>query len=184
MLALAVSADDRMLVTCSRSRMLRVWAWRTAEVTRQFKVPDVAPVVAVAFDATSTLLATGTSDGVVRVWDAVKGFATHVFRGSQGIVHVLRFFPDAETLKLFSAAEDGHVRVWDLRTSKCEAVLQGHASAPRGLAFGGDQLLFSAARDKVVNVWDWRKKKLLDTIAVFEVRPEKKEKEKKERKSK
>lgn len=172
MLAFAVSPDDQLFVSCSRSRMIRVWNWRTGECTRQFKSPDVGPVVAVDFDPTSTLVATGSSDGNIRVWDIIKGFATHVFRGSQGVIHALRFHVEKSALKLFSGSDDYRVRVWDLKSSKQEAVMEGHVSAPRAFAFAGPQsshLLFSAGRDKVINVWDWHRRKLLATLPTYEV---------------
>jgi WD40 repeat protein len=37
-LAFAVSPDDNLLVTSNRSRMIKVWNWRTGECVRQFKV--------------------------------------------------------------------------------------------------------------------------------------------------
>src|SRR5436190_12665151 len=61
------------------------------ELLRTLK-PHQSPVVAIAVDQTSTLLATGDSDGVVKVWDIRGGYVTHTFRGHSGIISSLHFF--------------------------------------------------------------------------------------------
>lgn len=49
----------QVLVTASRALLLAQWAWREGSVTRLWKAVHTAPVAAMAFDPTSTLLATG-----------------------------------------------------------------------------------------------------------------------------
>lgn len=46
-------------MTASRALLLAQWAWREGTVTRLWKAVHTAPVAAMAFDPTSTLLATG-----------------------------------------------------------------------------------------------------------------------------
>lgn len=48
-----------MLVTASRALLLAQWAWREGSITRLWKAIHTAPVATMAFDPTSTLLATG-----------------------------------------------------------------------------------------------------------------------------
>lgn len=72
--------------------------------------------------ATANLLATGSADGMVKVWDVAGGYVTHVLRGHGGPVSALCFFvhlprhaPTGERrLELVTGAVDGRVRVWDL----------------------------------------------------------------------
>lgn len=113
--AFDLSPDDEVLVTASRALLLAQWAWREGTVTRLWKAVHTAPVAAMAFDPTSTLLATGGCDGAVRVWDIVRHYGTHHFRGSPGVVHLVAFHPDSARLLLFSSAADAAVRVWSLR---------------------------------------------------------------------
>lgn len=49
----------QVLVTASRALLLAQWAWREGSVTRLWKAIHTAPVATMAFDPTSTLLATG-----------------------------------------------------------------------------------------------------------------------------
>ena len=54
--------------------------------------PYVTPIITAAIDWTGTLLATGSADGVVKVWDIRGGYVTHTFRGHAGVISALCFF--------------------------------------------------------------------------------------------
>lgn len=61
------------------------------ELLRTLK-PHTTPVVVLAIDHTSTLLATGAADGVVKVWDIQGGYCTHTFKGPNVLISALHFF--------------------------------------------------------------------------------------------
>lgn len=118
-------------------------------------------------DPTSTYLASGSADGVVKVWDIRNGYITHVFKGHGGVVSALAFnFPqDLSSVKreqkmhLITASVDTRIRIFDLSeissSGKPEAVLEGHFSVPRGLDVSPNgKWLLSGGRDSVVLVWD------------------------------
>jgi len=130
-----------------------------------------APVHVCKADPTSTYLASGSADGVVKVWDILRGFVTHVFKGHGGVVSALAFsYPQDvgsvtqnKTMHLITASVDTRIRIFNLvegaSTSsgggKPEAVLEGHVSVPRGLDVSLDgQWLISGGRDSVVLIWD------------------------------
>ncbi|KAI0783305.1 WD40 repeat-like protein [Abortiporus biennis] len=130
-----------------------------------------APVHVCRTDPTSTYLASGSADGVVKVWDIVRGYVTHVFKGHGGVVSALVFnypFNPAsvgreQKMQLITASVDTRIRIFDLSSAaarsgaaaKPEAVLEGHVSVPRGLDVTRDgKWLVSGGRDSVVLVWD------------------------------
>lgn len=130
-----------------------------------------APVHVCCTDPTSTYLASGSADGVVKVWDIVRGYVTHVFKGHGGVVSALVFnYPfdpssvgREQKMQLITASVDTKIRVFDLSAAaarsgaaaKPEAVLDGHVSVPRGLDVSRDgKWLVSGGRDSVVLVWD------------------------------
>ena len=139
-----------------------------------------APVHVCKADPTSTYLASGSADGVVKVWDIIRGFVTHVFKGHGGVVSALAFsYPQdvgsiiqIKTMHLITASVDTRIRIFNLvegaSTSsgggKPEAVLEGHASVPRGLDVSSDgRWLISGGRDSVVLIWDLFSSKNLST---------------------
>jgi len=67
------------------------------------------------FDPTSTLVATGSADSTIKIWDVEKGYCTHNFRGHSGIISVLKFHFMPNKLELYSGSDDCQIRVWDLR---------------------------------------------------------------------
>lgn len=128
-----------------------------------------APILISATSPDSTLLATGSSDGIVKVWDLQGGYVTHQFRGHGGPVSALRFsFPSDgdKRMELFTGSTDGRVRVFDLKdlsaraagggnVAKPKSVLEGHVSVVRGIDVTPDgRWAVTSGRDKVVLVWD------------------------------
>ncbi|KAF5027858.1 hypothetical protein F66182_46 [Fusarium sp. NRRL 66182] len=173
---LTLTPSGSHLIICSRSLSMRIYALKRsqedgtieASLTRTTKAHST-PVVVLAVDRTSTLLATGGTDGAVKVWDIVGGFVTHTFRGSSVLVSALRFFEAAarstETLqprkgkkskhqeesdeeeenpstinfRLACGQQDGKVRVWDLHKRNCVANLDSHVSDVQGLDYSPEQ---------------------------------------------
>ncbi|KAF2454890.1 small nucleolar ribonucleoprotein complex subunit [Lineolata rhizophorae] len=96
--SLSLAPSTSHLIICSRSLSMRIYALKPSpdgpfatQLLRTLK-PHAAPVVTTAVDRTSTLLATGGADGIVKVWDIRGGYITHTFHGHSGVVSALRFF--------------------------------------------------------------------------------------------
>ncbi|EME80061.1 uncharacterized protein MYCFIDRAFT_177042 [Pseudocercospora fijiensis CIRAD86] len=179
---LILTPDASHLVLCSRSLSMRIYALQhsalhheiDAKLVRTVK-PHTTPVVTLAVHSTSSLLATGGADGVVKVWDIRAGFVTHTFRGHSGVVSALCFFhsdSEEETksvkskkrksrqrddepqemqneetsgFRLASGGEDGRVRIWNLHTGRGVAMLESHASVVRSLHYSPEQKLLLSA---------------------------------------
>lgn len=96
---MTVTPSASHLIVASRSNSMRIYSltispdYDSIDVTlvRSLK-PHNTPVVVLAVDKTSTLLATGASDGTIKVWDILGGYVTHTFRGPGVLVSALRFF--------------------------------------------------------------------------------------------
>lgn len=108
------------------------------------------PILCMSYDSTGTLVATGSSDKSVRVWDIMKGYCTHSFSKHSDVVKTVMFHPDPQQLLLFSTSEDNSICMYDLRDSQCVAQFRDHFSLPTQLALSPDgYTLVSASRDKV-----------------------------------
>ena len=183
--SLAISPCSNYLHIFSGSLALRIFTLPASQLpqvkpnTKNAVHPDrivskahEAPIHVCKVDPTSTYLASGSADGVVKVWDTHRGYITHVFKGHGGVVSALAFnYPRDPSsiatgdikMQLITGSVDTKIRIFDLgaavmRTSgrpKPEAVLEGHVSVPRGLDVSQDgKWLLSAGRDSVALLWD------------------------------
>ncbi|XP_069125623.1 transducin beta-like protein 3 [Argopecten irradians] len=164
-----VTPDDQNLLLATQNLLFRQWNWKEGNLVRTWKAIHTSPVSVMVFDKSSTLLASGSADSTIKMWDIEKQYCTHNLKGHHGVISVVEFHPDADKLQLFSAADDYKVRVWDLRTSSCIAAVEAHVSVVTCLCFSEDgHTLYSAGRDSTVAVWDVDKLKVIKTFPVLE----------------
>ena len=101
---LTITPSASHLIVCSRSLTMRIYSLKVspefdaveATLVRTSK-PHATPVVVLAVDKTSTLLATGAADGAIKIWDIVGGYVTHTVSGPSVLVSALHFFEIAAT---------------------------------------------------------------------------------------
>ncbi|KAJ8523283.1 hypothetical protein ONZ45_g255 [Pleurotus djamor] len=177
-LSLCVSPSSEYLIVFTSQSALKIYnipSDKTPTTTPPLVRPSRviarshdAPVHVCKIDPSSLYVASGSADGVVKVWDIARGFVTHVFKGHGGVVSALTFnYPHnnasvAQTriFQLITASVDTRIRVFDLMArsaggAKPDAVLEGHVSVPRGLDISADgKWLVSGGRDSVVLIWD------------------------------
>ena len=174
-LSFCVNPHKGELVTSSRSLLLRQWALDLAEsptgprvrCTRALK-GHTEPTLALDYDPSGTLVASGSSDRTARVFDTRGGFATHNFK-HPSTVTLVKFHPDARRLVLVTCADDLNVRLWSLHDKACVATLGNHLSAVTAISFTHDgDTMATGSRDKVVNFWELKQNTLLKTFAVYE----------------
>ncbi|HRS14606.1 MAG TPA: WD40 repeat domain-containing protein, partial [Candidatus Bipolaricaulis sp.] len=73
-------------------------------------------VRSVAFSPDGTVLASGSDDGTIKLWDVTSGTGLRTLTGHTYPVNSVAFSPDGKTLA--SGSNDGTVLLWDV-----EAVL-------------------------------------------------------------
>ena len=109
-----------------------------------------------AFKPNSYLLASGSQDNTIRIWDVGDNTnLRHVrtLRGHTDNVNSVAWSPDGRTLA--SASKDGTVRLWNPSNGINFAVLRGHTQSVEGVAWSPDgRILASASWDATVRLWD------------------------------
>lgn len=177
--SLCITASSTHLLVFTASLSLRIYEIPSSSIPLSKPLQPIrvvarahdAPVHVCKADPTSTYLASGSADGVVKVWDIMRGYITHVFKGHGGVVSALAFnYPQdpssvtqGQKMQLITASVDTRIRIFDLSAtasrnagvSKPDAVLEEHVSVPRGLDVSTDgRWLVSGGRDSVVLIWD------------------------------
>lgn len=172
--AVALSPNGQELITAGRDFMVKTWDVESGMKIRSWKASQGNCYVQhLAYDDTSTLAVGGCSDGVVRVWDSGRGYATHSLKGHGVVITSVCFGvaskSDPNKLLLFTGAEDGEVRVWALATKSCKAVLKSHDSAVTSMSLHPQtKCLLTGARDRVVCVWDLKTMKIASSVPIYD----------------
>ena len=107
----------------------------------------------VTFSPDGTLIASGSTDNLIIVWDAATGTLRHILDGHTLTVNSVCFSPDGHTLA--SASDDKTIRLWDVKTGAPLHLLTGHTAAVmRALYTSDGKSLISGGADRTVKIWD------------------------------
>ncbi|KAF3391820.1 hypothetical protein DPV78_010812 [Talaromyces pinophilus] len=110
-------------------------------------------VQAVAFSPNSKLVASGSSDKTVKLWDSATGTLRQTLEGHSDWVQAVAFSPDGKLVA--SGSSDKTVKLWDLATGTLQQTLKGHSDWVQAVAFSPDgKLVASGSSDKTVKLWD------------------------------
>lgn len=146
----ALSPDGRWLV--SGGTYLTIWEMATGKAVRRWQVPQTW-IMSVAWSPQGQLLASGHSDGKVRLWEWSSGQLRRVLRGHRGLLYQVVFSADGRWLA--SASADETARLWEVASGKELRCFQGHRFPVTGVALTPDsRRLVSVSQDWTVRLWD------------------------------
>jgi WD40 repeat protein len=155
-----LSRVEELLDACPAH--LRGWEWHYVKRLRLQGLSPLRhpnPVWSAVFSPDGLWVASGSTDGMVTVWDATTGRERFAFRAHESTVWSVAFSPDGRLLS--TASQDGKVKVWGFDPRRREGensplhTLTGHERPVHSVAFSPDgQCLASAGEDNTVRVWE------------------------------
>ncbi len=120
-------------------------------------------VNSVAFSPDSSILASGSFDNVIKLWEVSRGKLLRTLKGHGDFVLSVTFSPDGNMLA--SSSYDKSIKRWEVDSGKVLQTMRGHQDAVTSVAFRPDgQILASGSFDRTVKLWEVSSGKLLSSL--------------------
>ncbi|KAJ9267667.1 hypothetical protein DTO195F2_1 [Paecilomyces variotii] len=158
----AFSPDSQLLASGSFDSTAKLWDISTEVLQGNFIEKRAAQqtidghlgsVGIITFSPDGKMLASGSIDRTVKLWDAITGTLLQTLEGHLDFIRTVKFSLDGRFL--ISGSNDGIVKLWDTSAGTLRHTLNSHLGAVRAVALSPDcQLLASAFTDNTVKIWD------------------------------
>ncbi|OJJ65575.1 hypothetical protein ASPBRDRAFT_100228, partial [Aspergillus brasiliensis CBS 101740] len=147
-----IFAPHKTLIRETFERELPAWLSRGPKV-EEFWDPEMQTleghsgmVHSVAFSNNGQLLASGSGDCTIKLWNAATGALKHTLKGHSESVYSVAFSNDGQLLA--SSSYDSTIKLWDTATGALKYTLEGHSKSVDSVAFSNNgQLLASGSGD-------------------------------------
>jgi WD40 repeat protein len=152
----AVSPDGKLLATSGTASGLPAILVRelaSGAITHTL-LGHESPVIALAFSADNTKVASGSADKTARVWDLSDDKFPELSRFAEHTAPVSAVAFSADGTQVLSGSADNSVKLWTTADGKSVQDFAGHTAAVVAVAFGPGNLPISASADKTVRFWN------------------------------
>ncbi|WP_228036593.1 serine/threonine-protein kinase [Dolichospermum flos-aquae] len=152
--AVAFSPQRELLASASHDKTVRIWQLQNGKYNLLTTLlGHTWAVLTVAFSPTNqNLLATGSGDNTIKLWDVNTGEVINTLSGHSWSVVAVAFSTDGE--KLISGSWDKTVKIWQISTKSEITSLVGHTDSVSSLAISDDtELIVSGSKDNTIKLW-------------------------------
>ena len=145
---------------------INLWSVETGilELSKKIDLLGNEPTVCVSFHPSGDVLASGSADGWVYLWNVKSGKWIKTLRGHSDYVHSVSFSPSGDIIA--SGSDDGTIKLWNFKTGKLIKTLKGHHSdGVYSVSFSpsGD-VLASTGYDGYIMLWNVETGELIKTL--------------------
>lgn len=158
--SVAFAPQAALFASAGQDQIVRLWALDPAGIG-SIEPPTAMPaelrghqawVWDVALSPDGTLLASGSADRSIRIWEVETGELLEILTAHEAAVGALAFSPDGS--RLVSGAWDGSLAVWDTETWEPVRVTFEPGARIHSLSFMVDGLLFATGTsDGTLKLW-------------------------------
>ena len=144
--------DENREFVIGKDNLAILWDVKTATEVQRFG-PINNPITAVAISPDSQEIATGSDDGLVRVWDQTTGQVKLELSGHGPMVRSVKFVPKHHWVA--SGGIDSTIRVWDLDSATEIRCIKGHVGGIETIACSSNgKWIASGSKDTTVRIWE------------------------------
>jgi serine/threonine protein kinase len=161
--AVAFTGDADHFAAASHDWKIALWDARQTAAPLQVLEGHENAVQSLAYSRQQPLLASGSADKTVRVWNLDTLALKRSFRGPRDFVTSVAFSQNGKLLA--AGALDGRIQIWSVLSSRRLRALNGHRGRIADIAFSpsGEQLA-SAGEDGTVRVWDLQRGRIVRAL--------------------
>ncbi|MES0384957.1 MAG: serine/threonine-protein kinase [Hyphomicrobium sp.] len=161
--AVAFLGDPDRFAVASHDWRVTLWDVRQQSAPLSVLEGHDNAVQALAVAPGRQLLASGSADKTVRLWDLKSLKRKRTYRGQRDFITALAFSQDGK--RLAGSALDGRIRLWSTLSRRTLRLLRGHKGKVEDLAFSpSGTLLASAGEDGTVRLWNLNRRNSSHTL--------------------
>ncbi|UCC99249.1 MAG: hypothetical protein JSW66_05045, partial [Phycisphaerales bacterium] len=157
--ALAWMPQDQSLITAGDDGKIGIWEPRSGTRIRNIEGYP-APITCLSFSPEGNVLAAGSENGIIRLWDTAGGWASTLLRGEpndvearEAVFTAVACSPDGGILA--SGDSGGKIRIWDPKIRRPIRSFSANCGPISSLAWSPDgRVLLCGGADGTIRVWD------------------------------